>query len=62
MLAGNCKGIGNPVKPSQTACSVELTLAHQRNAIQMAFRLRADSGPLFDVYWVVGHFSHFAKN
>ena len=27
------------------------TIGLQRNAIQIAFRWWADSGPLFDVYW-----------
>ena len=36
---------------TQPACSVGTPSALQRNAIQIASRWWADSGPLFDVYW-----------
>ena len=37
---------------SQHIHSVRSPSAHQRNTIQMAFRWRADGGPLLDIYWV----------
>ena len=37
---------------TQPARSVGPPSARQRNAIQMAFRRWADSGPLLDIYWV----------
>ena len=40
---------------SQPAHNIGPPSARQRNAIQMAFRWRTDSGPLLDVYWDKDH-------
>ena len=40
------------VKLSKDACKIGALPACQRNAIRMAFRWRADSGPQLDSGWV----------
>ena len=44
--------MSQPLRDSNPPYSVEPTSACQRNAIRMAFRWRADGGPLLHVYWV----------
>ena len=41
------------IQVTQPAYNVGPQSARQRNAIQMAFRLRADGGPLSVAYWGV---------
>ena len=43
----------SPVLCTQSTYSVGPPSAHQRNAVGMVFRWRADGDPLSDVYWVL---------
>ena len=51
-LASTCSSFSCVVDISQPTFSLGPLLARRRNAISMAFRLRADSYPLLDAYWV----------
>ena len=45
---------------TQLAFSVGPPSTRQRNAIRMAFRWRADGGPLLDVYWEIYSISTYS--
>ena len=53
--------LGNICQTSKDARKIGAPPACQRNAIRMAFRWRADSGPQFDSGWVCSRIIGYIK-